>query len=495
MAFLAVSCSKQRLANMNKDVKHPATGVPGNALFASAQKALADQDAEINVNLNNFDLWSQYLTETTYTNEANYDIYNRGVPGAAWLVYYRDVLMNLKVADSLIKNETISPMTDAFKIEKANRRAILDIVACYTWDKMETLWGNIPYSQALNIDNSLPAYDDAYTIHQDLISRVTADVKALNPDPQYGSFGNEDLYYGGNVSDWVAFGNGLLIKMAIQIADYTPAKALVTTTIQNAMAGAISSPSQNAIIHYISSIPNENPLNNNLVLSGRSDYVAANTIIDAMTNFNDPRMAYYWDNNLGTADTAIYTGATVGASSSFPNYTHVNSNIANDGAYPHPMMTYSEIQFYLAEAAARGIITGDAATYYDNAITASIKYWCGSGVSNAQIATYLAQPGVKYDATNWASDSTEAKKLIGTQAWISFYTRWYLSWTEWRRLGFPTFSEPANLNSYGSGVNTFPFRYPYPISEQTLNADNWNAAVTAQGWSVDDMNQKLYWEN
>jgi hypothetical protein len=46
---------------MNIDEKHP-TEVPGNYLFSNAQKALADQVASTNVNVNNWKLWSQYWT-------------------------------------------------------------------------------------------------------------------------------------------------------------------------------------------------------------------------------------------------------------------------------------------------------------------------------------------------------------------------------------------------------------------------------------------------
>jgi hypothetical protein len=147
-------------------------------------------------------------------------------------------------------------------------------------------------------------------------------------------------------------------------------------------------------------------------------------------------------------------------------------------------MTYSEIQFYLAEAAARGIISGDAAPYYDNAVTASILFWGGTA---AQAAAYLAQPDVAYVAGTWADGVTRTK--IATQAWISFYLRGYLGWTEWRRLDAPAMNEPPTPYS---GVVTFPFRFPYPSGEQTLNGANYTAAATAIGG--DKMSTKLYWD-
>ena len=75
--FIA-SCTKN-FEDFNTDTKNP-SDVPGETLFSNAQKALADQRASTNVNINVFKLWSQYWTETTYTDEANFDIVNRNIP-------------------------------------------------------------------------------------------------------------------------------------------------------------------------------------------------------------------------------------------------------------------------------------------------------------------------------------------------------------------------------------------------------------------------------
>ena len=70
-AIFIASCS-DNLENLNQNIKDPAT-VPGESLFSGAQKALADQVVDLNVNNNNTKLWAQYLQETTYTDESNYD--------------------------------------------------------------------------------------------------------------------------------------------------------------------------------------------------------------------------------------------------------------------------------------------------------------------------------------------------------------------------------------------------------------------------------------
>ena len=471
LAFLAVSCSKQKIADLNKDVKHP-TVVPGKTLFSNAEKNLSDQIASINVNMNDFKLWAQYFTETTYEDESNYNIFNRNVPDNAWSVYYRSVLMNLKRADSLISME--KPVLPADIAAQKNQLTIIDILSVYTWDRMETMWGNIPYSQALNIDNTTPAYDDALTIHKDLMSRVSKDINAL--DVSNGSFGSADLIYNGDVANWKAFANGLKVKMAIQVADVSSISGLVKTAINEAKGGTFTSADQNAIFTYLGGTPNTNPLYVDLTLSGRLDFVGANTFIDKLLSLNDPRLPFYFDQNLGPN---VYKGGQYGHTSKYSSYSNINKSIRLDPTLGNPLMTYSEIQFYLAEAAARGITSDNAATLYDNAITASIEYWGGTA---AQATAYTATAGVVYNQAKW-------KQLIGTQAWISFYLRGYVAWTEWRRLDFPTLNLPPQPQTENGG---FPYRFTYPSNEQTLNGANYTKAANAIGG--DKLITKLYWD-
>ena len=91
---ISVSCTKN-FEEMNTS-KTRATSVPSGFLFANAQKALADQVASTNVNLNNYKLFAQYWTEVTYVDEANYDMVTRNVASLTFRTYYRDVLADFQ---------------------------------------------------------------------------------------------------------------------------------------------------------------------------------------------------------------------------------------------------------------------------------------------------------------------------------------------------------------------------------------------------------------
>ena len=68
LTVLFAACTKN-FDDYNIDKKNPEV-VAGNALFTSAQLALADQISTPNVNNNVFRLFAQYWTETTYITNA-----------------------------------------------------------------------------------------------------------------------------------------------------------------------------------------------------------------------------------------------------------------------------------------------------------------------------------------------------------------------------------------------------------------------------------------
>ena len=468
LAFFIVSC--EDFEELNTNVKSP-TEVPGETLFSNAQKNLADQLATINVNHNNFNLWSQYITETTYTDEANFNIVNRQVPDNAWSTFYKDVLNDLQEAKMIISKE--EPVTVGDKAAKVNKLAIINILEVYTYNRMLGLWGNIPYTDALNVNNILPKYDDALTVYHAIQDSLNNDIAALKP--MFGSFGSSDIIYNGDVALWKKFANSLKVKIAITLADVDDATS--KAAIEEAVAdGVFESNGDNALFTYLQASPNTNPLWVSLVASGRSDYVATSTIGDVLNNLNDPRIPYYYKD---LDENGHVIGGVYGASNAYPNFSHL-SNLMEDPTFPCTLLDYSEVEFYLAEAAERGYsVDGTAEDHYNTAVTASITSW---GASVVDAAVYLAQPSVAYSTAseNW-------KEKIGLQAWIAFFNRGYEGWTSFRRLDYPELPMPVD-----AVTPSYAVRYTFPINEQTLNGANYDEAANAVGG--DKLTTKLFWD-
>lgn len=459
------SCTKN-FEDYNTDKKRPVV-VPAENLFANAQKALSDQEASTSVNLNNFKLWAQYWTETTYTDEANYDIVTRPVPDNIFRIYYRDILQDLKDARDVTEaTEVIGTIAEA---EKKNQLALIDLVQVYTFAQMVDIFGNIPYSEALDINDISPAYDDALAIYKDLLARIDEDLALM--DDAHGSFGDADLYMGGDVAMWKKFANSMKVRIGITIADGDNATA--KAAVESGYAGAFA-PDEKCQLVYLDAT-NSNPIYQDVIQSGRSDFIAANTIVDALNDLEDPRLPMYFDEVDGE-----YIGGPYGESSPFAQYSHIDEAVSSP-TFASVLLDGTEVAFYLAEAAERGYsVGGSAESYYDAAITSSFNTW---GVGD-EAAAYLAKPEVAY--TTAAGDW---KQKIGTQAWIAYYVRGQVAWTTYRRLDFPIMNQPPNPLTDGGVV---PTRFTYPIQEQTLNAENFEAAVSAIGGN--ELTTKLFWD-
>jgi hypothetical protein len=470
VAFLA-SCT-DRFEEFNTDQKNPAR-VSGESLFSNAQLSLADQVSSTNVNLNVFKLYAQYWTETTYTDEANYDLINRSIPDNTFLVYYRGVLRDLQEAELLITETDPLPTTEG-EAEKANKLAIIELLVAYSYSNLVDIFGDVPYAEALDIENIAPVYEQGATIYQDLISRITAAVAAL--DPSVGSFGSADLIYGGDTEKWIKFGNSLKLRLGITISDYDA--ALARSTVESAVAaGVFESSDDNALLQYLGAI-HVNPIYEDVVQSGRDDFVAANTIVDLMNTKQDPRRPFYFTTIPG----GTYRGGIYGESSPYSQYSHIAPAITEPD-FPGILLTYDEVLFYLAEAAARGFsVGGTAQQYYNEAITASILFWGGT---EAQAASYIATPAVNYAS---AGSGATWQQKIATQSYIAFYTRGLEGYNQWRRLDWPVFNMPPAIQTYGE----IPKRFTYPVNEQTLNKANYEAASAAIGGDL--LTTRVFWD-
>ncbi|HKK45809.1 MAG TPA: SusD/RagB family nutrient-binding outer membrane lipoprotein, partial [Balneolaceae bacterium] len=197
-AFLLVSC-KGDLTSLNKDPKSPAT-VPGEPLFTNAEFTLGNYLNDPSYNRNPFLLYAQYWAETTYSSESRYELTTRQIPSTLWEDLYTNVLKDLDQSKKIIQNDKFMD-----KKVKQNKVACINILEALTYSDLVNIFGNVPYGKALNIDNTLPKYDDAETIYMDLLSRLNTAIGNLDTSAE--GFGDADIYYQGDISKWIKFAN------------------------------------------------------------------------------------------------------------------------------------------------------------------------------------------------------------------------------------------------------------------------------------------------
>lgn len=474
LLFILTSCVNETNDYNNDHDK--AYNVPATVLLTNAEKALSDQMTTPSINTNIFRFTSQYWTETQYITESRYRISTRKIADNHWTILYRNVISNLESAKSLVNSEVKSDgftQTDWDKQQK-NKIAILEILEVYSFQILVDTFGDIPYTDAVSPGVILPKYDDDTSIYPKLITRLNASI--ANLDSSGNSFATGEIIYNGNVQNWILFANSLKLKIGINLADVN--NALAKSTIESAFAaGVITANSNNAKFAYLSISPNYNPIYDNLIASNRNDFVPASPIIDDMNTLNDPRRTVYFTTYNGN-----YVGGVYGYANTYENFSHVSDLIKKPEA-PGILMEATEVNFILAEAAARGYSVGDtASSYYNQAIQSSFDFWGISSLASA----YLANPDVAYNTAPGAT----YKEKIGRQAWIALFNRGFESWNTWRRLDFPNLQAPAN--AYPEAYGKVPVRYTYPINEQTVNGNNWNAASGAIGG--DKLTTKIFWD-
>jgi hypothetical protein len=430
--------------------------VPAPTLFTQAERQLSNAITTSSVNNNVFRLVEQQWQETTYNDESLYNFDTRNINRAMWNSLYRDVLNNLQLAKGIIPTD-ITVVGDQVK---KNDIAVADILQVYSFYYLVTTFGNIPYSESLNSKINFPKYDDAATVYKDLLKRLDADIAALSGTASYGA---ADVIYKGDVTKWKKFANSLKLKMGMTIADYDA--TLAQTTVAAAAAGVFASNADNATFAYLSATPNTNPIWVDIIQSGRFDYVACSTFAAQLNSNSDPRASRYFKALDGTGKVL---GADPGVKANYDSFSHV-SDIVTATTAPGLFLDYAEVQFYLAEASAKGFIAGTPATYYAAGVTASFDYWGATGAP----AYITANP---YSANN-----------LATQKWLANYNRGWDAWIETRRLDYPVLHKPAT-----GAFSDFPVRFKYPVDEANANGANYAAASAAIGGDV--VTTKLFFD-
>jgi hypothetical protein len=415
--------------------------------------------------------YAQYWSGNSRVADSQYAI-DEGNNSAFWTALYKS-LYNLNQIIEL-NNEK------GTNLAATNQNAIATVLKVWLFQILTDTYVNIPYSEAFKLSTNItPKYDDAKTIYSSLADTLQAQISAL--DESKPSFEGGDIIYKGDVASWKILAHSLLLRIAIRMADADPVKA--RSIIEANYQGAMTSNANNAQFTYLNAAPNKFPLND----SEREvlDFFVSSTLVDYMKSVNDPRLAVY---ARPAKLTGQITGLRYGTTENDPsrvaagNYSYPGTAIYS-ATMPGILMTYPEVEFILAEAAARGYTVGDAATHYTNGIKASMAYWnVTTGVDE-----YIA--GVPYVAADW-------RNVIGTQKWLALYPQGFQAWFERIRLDFKKpggdslFLAPYN-GSLDPNAPLVPYRITYPTGEQTQNKASYDAAAAAIGG--DTKGTKNWW--
>lgn len=482
VVIVAIASCKKITDETNINPNQPTNLSTGYALTSAIQYLGGTSGGLSTTNINSAagQLYSQYLSETFYTNESRFSLRQYDYQG-----YYTGPLEDLQQVitfntDAATKN---SPTTINFGSNN-NQIASARILRAFIYLTITDRWGDIPYSQALQGNAALtPVLDPQRDIYMDLFKELTEAQAQFDA----GATLTGDILFSGDNGKWKRWANSLRAIMALRLSKVDPATG--RSEFQKAIAaGVMTSNADNAAYEYQGEQTNENPYYNNY--RSRYDYAVSATLANMLKGLNDPRLPVYAAPTAAGTYVGLPYGTTGSDLSSYTIGTRTRpGSVSQIGvAYsgqdaPSTWTSYARVLFTEAEAAHLGWIAGGdaaAATFYTQGITASMAQ---NGITTG-VPAYLAQPGVAFNAAN-------AVAQINTQKWIAGYMgNGWESWAEYRRTGYPQLIDPVPTAL--TPDKRIPRRQQYPQTEHDLNLENYNAVIARQG--PDLLTTHVWWD-
>lgn len=487
LGFLFFSISCDEMEEMNLNPNEPTAVTPDVLLPSAIRNSVTTLTNESFLIGNN----AAQLTAKALRTEV--DSYNWNAFPTVWEGLYGS-LTDISVVEGIA--------SDPNNQNEALEGAAITLKS-WIFSVLTNAYGDIPYFNAIkgSEDNFTPAYDPQREIYEDLLSELDRAATLLASGS--GSIGG-DILFDGDPFLWLKFANSLRLRLLMtannQISNAGTQFSQIVST-----GNIIGSNADNAALSFLTTFPNQFPT----VPLKTGDFdavVLSNTSLNVMQSYADPRLARYArpDGDDYTVDPATLVNDFSGIENGFADgslcdrvggsrlgsqyFTDPEETLigAPDLGVPEGLiLTYAEVEFLLAEAAAKGWISDDIETHYQNGIQASMDYYQVdySQFNWTDFSDFYTNSGVAY---NEVTDIWEQKWLslffVGLEPYFEV-RRWYFE-SGMNFNGIP-FLNPscANLNN-----DNLPLRFLYPGEEQSLNQANYLEAVSGFPNGVDDIN-------
>ncbi|MFZ6011484.1 MAG: SusD/RagB family nutrient-binding outer membrane lipoprotein [Bacteroidota bacterium] len=386
--------------------------------------------------------------------------------------------------------------------EEAKREGIENYLALalffksYNILEISKVFGDIPYTEALKATSKLytPKYDTQEEIYVQVLNDLQTASNAL--DASKGKI-TGDIIYGGDLVKWKKLINSFALRVLISLSKKPGNTNL---NVVNRFKEIVNNPAQypiftsnadNAALPFADLEGNRYPYFNSNGL--KTAYYLEESFVNRLKDLQDPRLFTFADRKpQGSAlpDTDFDAYGGLGGSAPLADNTQRLLNgeaSAIDKRYyddpvnePSMALSYAEVEFTLAEAAALGWITDDPELHYNKGIKASMSFY---KISSAAQDAYLLRTGVDYIPANGI-------EMIITQKYINYFMNggWEAFYNN-RRTGFPVFDVS------GGGIlnnGEVPKRWMYPQSELQLNTQNVQSAISRQYPGGDNINGEMW---
>jgi hypothetical protein len=378
-------------------------------------------------------------------------------------------------------------------------------------------FGDVPYFQSNKGRDSLnftPAFDQQKDIYLDMFNKLEQANMLLVSTPRNSTEfidpGSDPVYHGDRLK-WQKFGNSLYLRLLLRLSG----KAEVSTTVINKIKDIVdlraseypvmTNNAESAVVKWTGTAPYISPLGS-IRPTDFDGPGLASFFIDHLDLWKDPRIdasGTYVPGSINRWGIAQNAGSYFGLPGGYAPgtnppigswfYSNTKSPSLQSDSSTGILMNYAEEQFILAEAAAKGWISGSAGNYYNSGALNSITYWLPNwpSVINPQtgvlnnITTYLDSAHMQWSDT---LSMDEKMERIHLQKYYALFLVDLQQWFEYRRTGHPYL--PAGPGLVNGGV--MPARLVYPVYLQSTNPTNYSIAVARQG--PDLISTQVWWQ-
>lgn len=400
----------------------------------------------------------------------------------------------------------------------ASYKGISLIAQAWVFQLLTDVYGDVPYSQANQgkEGNYEPIFDKQKDIYLDLFNKLEEANKLLTEGKSIVA--SSDPVYQGDVSKWRRFGNSLYLRLLLRISGKADVSAQVIAKIKEiADTNKAGYPIMENNTHTAKILWNGT---NSSTAVYSSPFMINVRAVDfrtpAITDFfignlaiwNDPRVnGTYGVNGVSRFGIAPGPAGLIGVPSGYDAGTSIlkqsyfYSDAQSAGVTLQTatntgiIMNCAEVDFILAEAAARGWITGTGESYYMKGIADAINYWVPSLFTSATdpaLASYVVAADIQWNNSlplnNTVNNSPSKLQSIHLQKYYALFLVDFQQWIEYRRSGHPFIPKGTGLANGGR----MPARLNYPLVTQSTNPTSYKNAVASQG--ADDINTLVWWQ-
>jgi len=375
--------------------------------------------------------------------------------------------------------------------------AIAMIMKALHFQILVDMYGDIPYTEALqrSLDAS-PKYDDAQTVYNDLIVKLTAAIDRIkNANELAIEPAEDDIIFGGDMESWIKFANTIKLRILVRQSDMADRGGYITEEINAIVAEGSGFIDDNVGVNpgYRNEVDKQNPFwdayGKDVAGTEEMNFkatCATQYVLDKLVAFNDPRINYIYeepaDGHLGVPQGLLDYDTPIVDRYEPDNVSNFGPGLLKGPDQDAIIFTLAESYLNQAEVALKGFLPGTAKSLYQAGIAASFDYLIDDeGVDAAEVAeSYYTQPIVN---VGWDISPNKQEAII-VQKWIAVNGLDAIqSWFDYNRTGFPS-DIPIPLNY--TATPDRPVRLLYPASELASNSDN----VPAQKNAFTD---KIFW--